>query len=1312
MHNLIPQFIQENFAAGNYRGEFSCVGLFLDISGFSTMMDDLMSHGPYGAEILAGVMSAIFTPLAESIHSQGGFIAGLAGDAFTALFPLQTDQAAALQQAIAASWQIQQAMAQRGIQQTPFSAYTIQAKIGLALGEAAWGIVASPDDRRAVYYFRGSAIDGSAAAEHLTQGGQIVMDAPSFELARDLVRGEAVQDNYRIVELLAPLPAPQPVQVPRPDRSILARFYPESVLEQVHRGEFRQLVSLFISLPAVRNEAQLFTLMQTIFELLDSYGGLFSQLDFGDKGSNMLIFWGTPAAYENDIERALNFILALQSMTSIPLSAGISYQISHAGFIGSPYMEDFTGYGRGINLAARFMTAAPRGEIWVDEAVFRRAQARFEFDDLGEMRFKGFAEAQPVFVLIDRKAQSETFYSGEIIGRQAELDQLAAFYQPVCAGQYAGALVVFGEAGIGKSRLVHEFQVSRMCAQDQTLWAVCQCDEILRAPLNPFRYWLRNYFGQAAVQAEARNKRNFNRIIDDLIFRTQPLSPATAEDLERVRSFLGALVDLHWPDSIYEQLDPQGRFENTLMGLETLLQAESLHHPVVLFFEDAHWLDQVSREFLPRLERFVRADKTRPYPLAVIATARREELRFVLGADLPYQVLELSAMPPADLERLAADLLEAPPSPALLQLLVQRTEGNPFYAEQVIRYLHEQGRLERVGEVWEIHAQRDGSLLPGDVRSLLVARLDRLAQQVRHVVQTAAILGREFEVHVLARMLRNEADFYDNVSTATTAAVWAPVDEIRYIFRHALMQDTAYRMLLRARRQALHAVAVEAMESLFEQELASHFGELAYHSEQAGLSEKARRYLTLAGDAACQVYQNQQAIHFFSQALELTPAAQLAERYHLLLKREQVYYILGDLDGQRSDLEALAELAELIPADAAQPPLELRRAQVLERRAGYALQVNDNPQAIQAAGQAVNLARAVAATDIAIPAYMTWSAALDHQGEYDLAIQRAEAALALARQAEDLRGQAQSLNMLGNIYWDKNELSQAYRCLAESLALAEQNGYRRIIAMASTNLGNLAATEGDLIACREYYLRALSITREIGERPKEGMILGNLGWITGMLGDYPAAQAFCEQNVNIVRQVGDQRTEALALINLSAYAGRQGDYPNALLYAEQALPLAAVVGDPSAEAWALTYLGHARLGAGQVESAENAYQQALAIRRRLNQPVLAAEPLAGLARAAMAGGEQQSALEHVAEIMHFLDGGGSLGSADEPLRVYLTCYQVLNANQDLRARQILKAGYCLLTEQAEKISDPSMRRTFLEAVPYHREISAAWEGEL
>lgn len=1310
MHNLVPQFIQDNFARNRFRGEFSAVGLFVDMSGFSAMTDALMQHGPYGAELLAGVMRGIFTPLAESVYAYGGFVAGLAGDAFTAFFPILEGDASVYWRAVSASWRIQQKMSSSGVQMTPFGKFIIQAKVGLGAGEVAWGIINSQSGQRSVYYFQGPALEGASGGEHLALPGQIILDGRVLGQVRDRVEVEPVQSFYRLGQLSDALATPGKAEALVSDRSITAHFYPEAVLELELAGEFRHVVNLFINLPTIRNEAQLSAFMQTVFDLQDHYGGLLNKLDFGDKGSNILILWGTPTTYENDIDRALNFILGLQSMTSIPVNAGMTYYIAHTGFIGSPYLEDYTGYGRGVNLAARFMTSAARGEIWVDEQVFRRGKGFFEFEDLGKMAFKGFSEPQQVFVLVERIKQPEHIYSGEIVGREAELARLADFYAPLCRGEYVGAMVVIGEAGIGKSRLVHEFQVFQQCSPDGFLWAVCQTDEILREPLNPFRYWLQNLFDQSEIQPEARNKRNFNRVVDELILKMTEIDQTKADALDRMRSFLGAVVGLHWPDSLYEQLDPQGRYENTLLALASLFQVECILRPVVMIIEDIQWLDPVSKEFIGRLDRITTSDKNRSYPLALIATARPEETSPILGEGMSYQELRLTGITGKHILALVENILGAPPAPELLRILEARCEGNPFYVEQVVRYLQEARRLTLEAGKWQVRGEIDASVLPTSVQALLVARLDRLATQVRSVVQTAAIIGREFEVRILAHMLQDTTTLIDRVHTAAEAAIWTTIDDKRYIFNHLMMQDAAYHMLLRAERQELHKRAVEAMESLFVSERSTHLAELAHHSELAGLPEKARGYLKEAAVAARAAYQNQQAIAYFSRALDFTPETELEERFQLLLAREGLYFVRGDLEGQRADLEALSHLVDRFVGETLAEMSEIHQAEVLERWAGYYLQINHYPQAIEIAEKAVSRGLSAKAYPTAISAYMTWSAALERHGEFELAIQRALAALDLARQSSDLRGQAQSLNMLGNIYWDQDDLEPANRSLVESLEIARQTGFVRIEAMALTNLGNLASTRGDLIAGRDYYIKALNITREIGERAKEGVILGNLGWITGMLGDYPKAQAYCEQNAQILREVGDQRGESMALINLSAYAGRQGDYPTALEFAEQALGMAGAAGDPSAEAWALTYLGHARLGSDELELARQAYEFALEIRRRLDQPALAAEPLAGLARAAASVGDVRSALDHVAEILSYLEQGGSLGATDEPLRVYLTCYQVLKSSQDPRADRILETSFALLQEQAAKIKDDSLRRVFLENVPYHREILEAWEG--
>lgn len=1303
MHNLIPHFIQEQFSQGDYWGEFSAASLFIDISGFTTITNTLMEHGPHGAEVLAAIMRRVLDPPIRDVYEKGGFIVGLAGDAFTALFPHDEAKNDVCWQALAAAWQIQEYLKDNHLHTSPYGNFTITAKIGLAYGAVSWGILRSQDATKAAYYFQGRAIDGCAEAEHQASAGDIILDSEFYSHVCERATVDVLREYYRLTGISDQLPSSKKIIIAQPDLEIHSLFFPKALLTQEFSGEFRQLVSLFINLPTVRTETQLDIFMQSLFELQDQYGGILNRLDFGDKGSNLLLFWGAPLAYENDIERALNFILDLQTRTSIPINAGVTYRMAHTGFIGSSLREEYTGYGEGVNLAARFMTTAARGEIWVDEQVAQRGQSQFELDFKAEMAFKGFTEKQRVYVLFERKDISDTIYAGIMVGRRAELDQLASFVEPIWHGQYAGALVVWGEPGIGKSRLVHEFRTCTLFDEHDALWALCQSDEILRESLNPFRYWLRHHFGQSETQVESRNKRSFNQTLDSLIETTKKLDSRLADELDRTRSFLGALIGLHWPDSLYEQLDPRGRFENSLIALTVLLQAESLQQPVVVFLEDAQWLDEDSKEFLPYLERNLTSDETRSYPIALIITARYEQSDFQLCEGFSCQELTLVGITEQDLDELAEAQLDGPATPELIQFLAERAEGNPLFTEQIIRYFQEEGLLEQDQRGWRITATVDRTPLPTDVHALLVARLDRLAQQVKQVVQTAAILGREFEIQLLALMLQNDKELPKKVSSAENAGIWTALSELRYLFKHGLLRDAAYRMQVRAQRQALHALTAEAMETLYVADLIPHYGELAYHCEQADLLEKARNYLHMAGNAAQEAYQNNQAIDYCSRALRLTPDYPPEQRYSILLAREKVYDLLGDRDAQRADLELLKQLVQAM--EPGEPG-----AEVGVRWAGYALNIGDYPRAAATAKEATSLAKTVGAHEIAIQAYLIWSSAMWHQGKYSEAIRQAEQGLSLARQVGDLHGQSRALNLLGLIDMEQNDFSAARRYFEGGLLFAREIGNLRAEAMVLNNLGNLAGALGEFTAAREYYQGALKLAREMGDRNGEGTYLGNLGWVVGTLGDYATARSYGEQSLRIAREIGDRQIEAVTLINLSTYARRQGDNQSALAYAENGLSGARDTGDRSSEAWALLYLGHTLYELKNLEASAQAYQDGYSIRRSLNQPNLETETLAGLARVALANGDGSLAEKHIQSILTYLEQGGTLEGTDEPIRVYLTCYQVLQNTNNPRALPILETAYNLLQDRASKIDDEDMRLTFLEMVPYHREILLAWEA--
>lgn len=1264
------------------------------------MTDTLMQHGRHGAEVLAQVMCASFTPLIQSVCEYGGLIATQAGDAFTALFPLEADPEQGIFRALAAAWHIQQHTNLHSRHQTTYGEFTVSAKVGLAVGDTSWGIINSEDGQKAAYYFRGSAVEESALAEHQAAAGEILLSEAYFSLLTTAIEATPVNGFYRLDRLLTDLPEVGTQQLEAPDLDASSRFFPRTLLQQSHSGEFRPVVSLFISLPTVRTETQLDIFMHSLFELQKSYGSLLNRLDFSDKGSHLLLFWGAPVAFENDVERALHFILELQTRTAIPINGGMTYREAFAGFIGSEIREEYTAFGRGVNLAARFMSTAPRGEIWVDEHVYRRARGSFELEFIDSMSFKGFSQPQKVYALYELKERSGPAYDGKLVGRDAELEALHKFIQPLFEGRYPGMLVVRGEPGIGKSRLVHEFLQAQPGKPDFQMQVFrAQCDEILRLSLNPFRYWLKEYFEVSDLQVEPRNKRSFNRKLDDLIAATD--DQRLAQELDRTRSFLGALVGLHWSDSLYEQLDAEARFENTMVALGTLLQAESLQNPAILLLEDAHLLDDDAKIFLPRLMRMLTADEQRQYRIALLATARLE------GAGLPldgfeFQQIDLGRLSQVELGKLTADQLGGPAADSLLELLYQRAEGNPFFFEQVLNYLREENLLVRSDQGWEV-PPNTAAVLPVDVNALLVARLDRLPGDIRDIVQTAAALGREFEAPLLKKILQADDGLESKLALVELQAIWQQASESRYIFKHALLREAAYRIQARSQRRSLHVRAVEALESLYAGHLQAHYGELAHHAEQADLVEKARQYLHLAGSTAAAGYQNSLAVEYLTRALALTPMDDLEERFELLLEREAIFSTLGKTDEWQQDLAALDTAAEALG-------LPVGKARVLLRYAEFEAGTGEFPRARERVEQALSILRGEDEPALVMQAQATLAIAQMRLGRLEAAIEAVERGLAVAREQNDLLNQSRLSNNLGMIYLEQRQLTHARQQFEASLGFAQEKGDLRAQALPINNLGIITGFQGDFAASENYYQQALTLAMQTGIRYGEGIVWGNLGWIAGVRGEYHRARLHTEQCLRIAREVGDLYSAAYAQINLSSYAIARNEPETAASHAQQALALARQIGERSAEAWSLTYLGHSLLDVKDYEGASAAYNEAQTIRMELNQPVLAAEPAAGRAMADLERGNLTGAQSHLQPVMQHLDDGGNLDGCDDPVRVYWACYRVLQASADSRAHKMLATAYELLHTRTASIKE-SQQQAFLQEIEHNRQIIAAWEKE-
>ncbi|HLF88267.1 MAG TPA: tetratricopeptide repeat protein [Anaerolineales bacterium] len=1345
---LVPRFILDKLAENELHGNFDAASLFVDISGFTALTETLLERGAAGAEVLADTIQAVFDPLIEQIYAFGGFVTGFAGDAFYALFPGEHFQVC--QNAVNAASGIRRHMLANPEQTTPFATFRFEIKLGIAFGEVEWGIVL-PDEkgdheRVAAYYFHGSAIEDSTIAENMARPGEIIISTKVLQILRATVTIETIGSPYffRIRALKFPTKPSRKDAPPPPSTEsfpitpeIIAQLIPSAIRNQTVRGEFRQVVSLMINLPESHLAGRLDNTLQKVFVLQAQYGGYLNGVLFGDKGCHILLYWGTPTSYENDLERAMYFSLALQAALPFPIRGGMTYQFMYTGFIGAAIQTNYACYGRGVNLAARCMASAPWGEVWVDEQVARRAPPSCELEWVGHLQFKGFGNELPVFRLSHRQKPKEVFYEGELVGREGELGELAGYLQPIFEGRFSGTTVIEGEVGIGKSRLVHTLQKRLPGCRFFTF----QSDQTQNTSFAPIRSFLRQYFQQTSnAPSASTNQTHFMTQLRALIDRGDL---QLQSELSLTYSCLGALIGLRWPGSHYEQLDPQGRFQNTLLGLKALLKAESLRQPLVVFVEDAQWLDEDSQLFFEYLTRNI---ETYPIGMLITTRARGDVLKNSAG---PRQTLTLSPLTRPGLVQLAEETLHQPATPALIDFLYDRAEGNPFFAEQILLYLEENDLLIETETGLSLSDEIETEFLPVDVRAILTARLDSLTQEVKTVVQTASVLGREFEILVLAQMLQEDHDLMRKVDQASQAAIWSALNQLQYLFRHALLRDTAYNMQLLSRRRELHTLAAESLEKLQSAGISAHFGELAYHYEQAGFPVKALLYIEKAGDAAAYDYQNARALDYYSRAMTLAPAGDLATRFRLTLAMEKIYDLEGKRDSQKTACQTLQDLAQGLDDP-------LSQAEAALQFAYYYRAINDYPQTVKAARQCIALVEG-RHPNLEASAYVRLGHTLWLQGHYDESKDQLERALELTRakdftdhklvgeiwrnlgvvfwflrnleaaenryrrslnicrapESRDMRGEAACINNLGILEQDRGNYHQAKAHYQEAIEVYQKAGDRQGEGNTLANLGGFAASRGDYPLAIETFQRVFSLVLETGDRHGQGHAQNHLGQIATSLGQYNTAKGYYDRALSIYTEINDHRGIGHIYLNSGYLALREEKLETALQQAEAAIAHVQKWRDPPTEGAAWLVAGQAYTCQRQYQKADEALAQAEHIFKENAATNVLMETYTAQAHLLMVQGKHSLALEKIAPVIQHLEPAWAnpqdasehrLFGTKHPFQVYWTCYQVLSSANDPRARMVLETARVLLQKIGNRIQDDALWHSYLENIRVHAEI--------
>ncbi len=1153
MKNLIPSFIVERFQKQQSSGGLQAIVMFVDMSGFTNMTETLMKGGDEGAEILSDILNRIFTSTENEIYARGGLISTYAGDAFTTIFPIHDDTESVTIKGLWCARRIQEIFEKQRVQQTRFGDFELNAKIGLACGPVEWAIVGA---EQKAYFFSGDAIHRSALAEGQAKIGEIVCDPTLYRhlKATQATFHDLGDGMVHLAELYA---TDNPVLKPRHEvsREIFAHFLPESVLNFSLVGEFRNAVSIFISFSNLTTLQDINQFVSIVLQSCAKFGGYFNKIDYGDKGWVILCIFGAPVAYEKNVERALNYILALKETVSeslalrkVVLKVGISYGVVYAGIVGGERRGEYTVLGDVVNLAARFMAAAGPNQIWVSDTVFKMTNSEYEYGLAGKFLFKGKSAKTTVYTLIAKKENRVRTYSNQLIGHKAEVDLVQNIFE-ACVNHneaHAQLIYVYGEPGVGKSRFVYEIARSRK----NFYWAELPCDGILQKSFNPFAHFFSLYFKKNTASDPIENHNQFNHLYDYLVSVTTDVE--IQAELIRLKSIMAGFLGFHEPGSLYEQLDPKLRYENLLYAFKEFFKALCTQSPVVLHVEDLQWLDPDSRRAFEIIGRNIEN-----FPIVVLCESRYYDDRTLpaLPISLPATSIDLNVLADDEVVQMAEAQLGGKISPSLAKTLIEKTLGNPFFVEQTIVFFNEACVIEyqfnEAGQiVWD--RKSDDDVLPATITDLLIARVDRLSEGLKQMVQTAAVIGREFDVLLLCSVLERvdshliSDNIQQDLKTGEHEKIWELMSELRAIFSHSLLQDAVYRMQLKQKRRDLHFIVAERLHQLFA-DRKDIYADLAFHYEKAEIEDKTIEYLKKAADYAKERYENERAVELYTKLLGfLLPAAGLDP--------------------------TLPNPLQTKPTEASRPTYELiltalvEKGEILRRIGGS-----------DAAIEAYNLALAFAESldDVNQKGIITTFLGLTFysKGDFDQALLKFQTRLSGSEAVNDLNGIATAIGSIGIIHTARGQFDAAMTCFEKKLSLSKELGLEKEIAKALGYLGIVCRFTGNQQKALEYYDQQLEICQRLDDKQEIANINVNKGTVLLESGQLEAALACHEAALKMAKELGYKREISMAIGNIGDVYLELGEYTKALNYFQQKLALSEELGDKSEIAIARGNLG-------------------------------------------------------------------------------------------------------------------------------------------
>ena len=606
-----------------------------------------------------------------------------------------------------------------------------------------------------------------------------------------------------------------------------------------------------------------------LMDEIHKYEGTITQFT----GDGVMALFGAPIAHEDHAQRGCYAALLIQKALveygeKVRKNHGLDFQMRIGlnsgpvvvGSIGDDLRVDYTAIGDTTNLASRMESMAQPGTIRVSGHTYKLARNYFHFESLGKVPVKGKEEPQEAYELLkvsEVKTRIEAaVVSGltKFVGRTKEMEALREVLEKAKSG--SGQVVgIVGEAGVGKSRLI--FEMRKMFPKEEYLYLEGRClhygSSIAYLPILDI---LRSYFEIKEGEREFLIKKKIKEKISGLDEKFEIVIPPFQE-----------LLSLKVEDEIYFKLEPMKKRERIFEAVRDLFIRESQKKPLVLVFEDLHWIDKTSEEFL---DYFIGWIANRPILLILLY---RPEYTHRWGSKSYYSnigVDELSIRASGVLVQ--SILRDVEIVPELRDLILGKAAGNPLFMEELTHTLLENGSIQREGNQYILSRKASEIRVPDTIQGIIAARMDRLEENLKRIMQVASVIGREFAFRILQAILEMKEELKShllNLQGLEFIYEKRLFPELEYIFKHALTQEVAYNSLLLKRRKEIHEKIGGAIEELYPDRLEEFYEMLAYHYSRSDNLDKAYQYLKFSGSKSAKNHSNWEAFRFYKETIDI-----------------------------------------------------------------------------------------------------------------------------------------------------------------------------------------------------------------------------------------------------------------------------------------------------------------------------------------------------------------------------------------------------------------------------------------------------------